>query len=210
MALLAAPLAAQISPAGAAMLSFEYSHEFSGATSPAGPAPWLTATFDDGASPGVVRLTLATTGLVANEFVSCWAFNLAPALDPADLSIALNPALGSGAFALPAVFQGANAFRADGGGKYDFAFEFKSGGGAAGRFGAGDLAVYDLGGIPGLAAGSFNYLSLSSGGHGIWPTAAHIQSIAPDSRSGWVSTPEPGMLALLALGAAALLRRRAG
>jgi hypothetical protein len=49
---------------------YEFSFEFSGATSPVGPPPWLRATFAQGADANTVELTLEATGLSGSEFVS--------------------------------------------------------------------------------------------------------------------------------------------
>ncbi|GAH74224.1 unnamed protein product, partial [marine sediment metagenome] len=66
----------------ASVVSYDLSIEFSGATPPAGAAPWLNATFDDGGSAGSVDLTLTAVNLVGSEFVNVWLFNLDPALNP--------------------------------------------------------------------------------------------------------------------------------
>ncbi|MBW7905396.1 MAG: hypothetical protein LC135_02770 [Phycisphaerae bacterium] len=200
---LAAAAAAQ-----AAILTFELSVEFSGATPPAGAAPWLTATFDDGGSPGSVDLTLATTNLVSNEFVFRWMFNLDPVLDPTSLSFSAPSK--TGAFTDPVINTGVDSFMADGDGKFDIEVVFSNAGGPANRFGAGDSVKYTITGIPGLTAASFDFLSAPAGGHGPFPTAAHVGGIgANDDESGWITVPEPstGLAGLLIL-CAALARRR--
>ena len=45
--------------ANASVLTYDLSVEFSGATPPAGAAPWLRAVIDDGGSPGSVTMTLS-------------------------------------------------------------------------------------------------------------------------------------------------------
>ncbi|HMQ16165.1 MAG TPA: hypothetical protein PKC49_09345, partial [Phycisphaerae bacterium] len=145
----------------AAIIKFELSIEFSGATPPAGAAPWLTATFDDGGTPGSVDLTLETTNLVSNEFVFSWLFNLDPVLDPTSLSFSAPSK--TGAFTDPVINTGVDAFMADGDGKFDIEVVFNSAGGPANRFGAGDSVKYTITGIAGLTAASFDFLSAPAG-----------------------------------------------
>ncbi|MGB2936607.1 MAG: PEP-CTERM sorting domain-containing protein, partial [Phycisphaerae bacterium] len=99
----------------------------------------------------------------------------------------------------------------DGDGNYDILVAFADGE-LGNRFTAGDSIHYTVTGIAGLTAGSFDFLSAPSGGHGPFLVAAHVRSIGPDEDSGWVATPEPASVGLLALGlgAVAALRRRAG
>ncbi len=52
VAAVVAALVLVASSANAAVVSWDLSYEFSGATPPEGAAPWLTATFDDGGWPG--------------------------------------------------------------------------------------------------------------------------------------------------------------
>ena len=63
------------SKAEASVITFDFDIEFSGATAPEGPAPWLTATFDDKGTPGSVELAMSTAGLVEAEYVNEWLFN---------------------------------------------------------------------------------------------------------------------------------------
>jgi len=192
--------------AGASTITFPMSVEFSGGTPPIGASPWLTATFDDGGSAGSVDLTLETTNLTGTEFVFQWTFNLDPALDPTDLEFSAPTKIG--AFANPTVSLGTNAFMADGDGRYDVKVAFENSDGPPTRFGAGDTVIYTITGIPTLTASSFDFLSEPAGGHGPYPTAAHVGAIPPDGNSGWITTPEPAALSLVALGAGLLLGRR--
>ena len=192
-----------------AIVTFQLGKEFSGATPPAGSAPWLTATFDDGGSAGSVTLMLTATNLTGDEDVEEWYLNLDPALDSTELSFSL--ASKTGVFDDPTVSLGADQFKADGDGNYDILFAFASGPPSK-RFTAGDSIQYTVTDIAGLTAGSFDFLSAPNGGHGPFLVAAHVRSIGPDEDSGWVTAPEPASVGLLALGlgAVAALRRRAG
>jgi len=192
--------------AQADILTFDLSMEFSGGTPPAGTAPWLRAEFNDFGSPGYVRLTMTALNLTNKEFVSKWYFNLDPVMDPTSLTF-WGP-YKTGSFNDPVISTGIDAFKADGDGKYDIKFRFATGGGAARRFTDGDVARYWIYGA-GVTASSFDYLSAPAGGHGPFPTAAHVQGIGPcGADSGWVTVPEPMTIGTLGLGGLTFLVRR--
>jgi hypothetical protein len=189
------------SPIQATTLTFDYTFEFSGATAPEGPAPWLRATFDDSVGPNKVKLTLSALGLTDNEFVSSWYFNF----DPTKNATTSLPSMVDDADAdWDSIAAGNDAFKADGDGKYDFKIEFTTSGD---RFEGGDIVILEFSGT-GITANSFNYFSLPDGGSGPFLSAAHVQSIGPnDDKSGWVageivttSVPEPMVLILLGAG----------
>jgi len=191
------------SQGSAGTLTFDFNIEFSEGTPPAGPPPWLRATFDDAANPGFVRLTMSALGLTDVEFVSEWSFNLDTALDPTQLTFAavgINPAVPN------SIDTGVDAFQADGDGKYDILFDFPTAN-SPDRFTAGETVIYDIDGIVGLTANSFNFLSAPAGGHGPFFAAAHVQGIGPEGEdSGWVApgggapVPEPATMLLLGSG----------
>jgi hypothetical protein len=195
---------AVVAPARATTLTFEYGFEFSGATAPAGPAPWLTATFDDEVNPGFVRLTMDTADLTGDEFVDGngtgkggWYFNLNPLFNPNQLTFGFI----SGNDA-DNILKGIDAYQADGDGRYDIRFTWNSA--SPFRLSAGQTAVYDIAGIPGLTVNDFNFDSAPAGGKGPFLSAAKVQGIGLQAESGWVApttvtitqVPEPTALVL--------------
>ncbi len=189
--------------AQAGIIEYELSEEFSGATPPSGSAPWLTATFDDGGTPGSVTLTLEATNLTGGEFVARWFFNLDPALNVTSLSFF--PLVTAGAMDDPIISQAADSHPADGDGDFDILLLFSNVADADKRFGPGESVEFTIIGISTLTAASFNFLSASSTQDGL-PTASHVQGIG--EFSGWLTVPEPSSLALAAMGVFWFRRRR--
>jgi len=181
----------------AAIVAYDLCIEFSGATPPAGPSPWLRATFDDGDITGNVTLTMEDLNLTDTEFVSEWYFNLDPVLNLTNLTIDFYD-VQSGT-----VSTGTDSFKADGDGLYDILFSFPTSGD---RFGDGESSTWTFT-LDGLTANSFDFLSLPDGGHGPYPTAAHVQGIA-GGYSGWITTPIPGAVWLFGAGLFGLIGMR--
>ena len=204
-------------PAASATLTFYYCEEFSGATPPAGPGPWLSASFTN-TGVNTVQLVMSAGGLVGTEFVDDWLFNLDPLLSAGDLSFAFV----SGGSTANAVNLGTNAFQADGDGLYDIQLDFPPPPGTfTAKFTAGELVTYNITytGAGSFDENSFDFLSAPAGGHGPFKSAAHVQGIGTDGgQSGWVNdcvpTPEPSSMLLLGMGLTAasgmLVRRRKG
>jgi hypothetical protein len=190
------------------MLVYSLNVEFSGATAPSSTPPWVVVAMDDFGSSGSVEMTVTAPGLSASENILSLYMNLAPSLDPNDLTFSLD-AKSRAAMTTPTIETGVNDFKADGDGRYDILFTFASGGPPQ-TFVNGDSITYTLSGIPTLDVNSFNFNSSPAGGNGPFRMAAHIQNTGGGEASGWIAgpdpeivvVPEPSSLALLALSVA--------
>jgi hypothetical protein len=186
--------------AGRADVDFYLSTEYSGGTPPSGSGPWLHAHLAD--VTGGVDLTLTSLLTDSTEFVTEWAFNLDPALDPTHLSFAL---VSGGPAAT--ITDGTNFFKADGDGKFDILFAFAAAP-PAGRFNDSDAVTYRITSADVITAASFDCLSQPSGVHGPYTTAAHVQGTGGGGFSGWIAVPEPATLSLLMMAGIILAIRR--
>lgn len=186
---------------------------FDGSPDPAGPVPWVRASFNDfdkGGGFGPVTLTFEALNLTGAEHVTELYLNLNPIFDPTHLSPGLIEKVGD--FESPVAAFGADAFQADGDGRYDIHFAFASSGGPSSLFGVGDSFSLPIGsafGLP-ISASSFDFPSTSDGTSGPFYMAARIEGIGPNNASAWIATPEPssGLLAALALIGFCIIRRR--
>jgi hypothetical protein len=199
--------------AGAATETLDLNDVFSG-TTPGGSQPWLTLTSQDVAT-NTVQFTFDAVNLpTGGEFVSGWYFNFNPALD-SDLtklsfSIVSNPT----GFTTSNIKVGTMA-GADGGGYYNFEFDFPTSGST---FTSGEQVVVDVSGTNGFSVNESDFLYLASphGGNGVYYSAAHIQAES-GGNSGWIGAtaiPEPtsyaAIVGVLTLGMISWRRRRAG
>lgn len=209
-------------PSMAGTLVIELNHEYSGAASPTGNAPWARATFTDKGG-GVVGLVLECLLQDSKEFMAKanggannrqgWVFNIDPSLDATDLSFThLSGTDASG------IFTDNEGYKAGPDKFYDIVFQFGTG------LHGGDVASYDLtiaGG--GLLASSFDFVSDDGPvGQTGYHSAAHVQGIRTPSSgtgtSGWVGggvgaqmipLPSAGVMSLAGVGLLAGRRRRA-
>ena len=174
-------------PAAAASLDFAFAVQFSNSTLPGGPAPWINVNLNDStAAAGYdVRATITGTGLTGSEFIT--GVYLSNTTNPAQLTA--NEVSDSNG-ALEDVLFGADAFQADGDGKYDILFDFSSN---PPRFTNGETYVVDFNWTGGsLTLASFNILAAPGGGHGPFFAAAHLQGISTGDGSTWIADGNGG------------------
>lgn len=184
----------------ATTIQFALNNSYSGGP-PSGSGPWLTATFED-IGADLVKLTMTATNLVGSEDVRQWGFNINPTLEASLASLTFTHISGVTAASIDVGADASNEGPSHG---YDFQFNWGSGSNSV--FVAGVSSVYNLGGISGLNANSFNFAS--EGGAPSFFTAAHIQQIpGAGDDSAWIGSgasrnvvPEPSAVSwLLAAG----------
>jgi hypothetical protein len=212
---------AMTAPVSAATNVFEFDVEFSEmGMDPKGPAPWLTATFDDTADAigaNGVRLTMSAGNLVNQEFVNDWYFNFDDNLDVTQLSFAAVDITDTATFnTMTDISTSKNFFMSDGDGNFDMLFDFTTSNGQNGirRFGAGDEVIIDITYTDPITVSSFDFFSEMDGEQGTYLAAAMVQSISdpsctdpgdPYCGSGFIGVvPEPVSSTLFIVGAVSL------
>ncbi len=195
-----------INQAGAATSKFNMNFLYSGGAVPEGPNPWATATFIDSGSNNVT-LTMSTANLVGSEFISVWLFNIDPVLD---LDLLAFSSTGIPDSVPDSINTGHNAFKAGPDKFYDIEFDFPQPNNPN-RFTSGETVVYEItySGADTMDALSFNFQSTSDKPYRHYYSAAHIQSIGSEGKSGWISgaptvVPEPISSTLFIVGGLAL------
>lgn len=176
-------------------MMFNLDYEFSGASNPEGDPPWLRATFTD--ITGGVHLLMEDIGLVNDEHVKSWYFNLDPSLDSNSLTFTYIDGVTAD------VSTGNDQFKADGDGYFDILFEFDGH-----NFGVESYSEFFITSTDPIIEMSFNFCSIKNGEYTQHGTAAHVGGIGPNGEdSGWIAgldpptvVPEPSSMTLLILG----------
>jgi hypothetical protein len=195
-----APMAAM----QASALTFDFSVVLTGDT-PVGDDPWARVTIDD-IGANTVRVTLENlTDPEDGQFLTALYLNIDPFVD-----VTASNFVDGGKFNPDStVFDDEDAF---GSANYTFDlfadFDTTNSGGGEQRINGGEFVSFDLTGT-GLSSASFLALSSKDGAPDTYGMI-HIQGIPGEGEgSSKIGTvPEPASMAVLGLGAAALLRRR--
>ena len=197
---------------------FNLNTEFSGATAPPGPGPWVRFTFHT-VSTGTVELTIDNLLAAGANKIGAGYFNISELLVPTAITVT-----NTGGVASSAILQkianplssgpNANPFKADGDGYFDFRVDFPT---DSDTFGGGQSSKYTLT-ATGLTDAAFNFSSESGGGNGSYHAAVHMQGLgANGTDSGWLGdaavVPLPaaawmGMSLLGGVGGVGFFRRR--
>jgi hypothetical protein len=189
---------AGIQSAQAAPLTYNLTYEFSGGADPQGPSPWLTAMFEDVATDEV-KLTLSTPGLVADEFVTSWLFNVdvGTETDFNFLDLKYTPfSPGSADAADYNIGSTFNFYSLPPAQGFDIEFSFPTSNGHLNRFEAGESLIFLIEGF-GINANIFDALNP---GDPSFPTVAKVQGISIDPGSGKITVPEPATMLLVGMG----------
>lgn len=176
--------------------------EYSGATPPQDPPPWLQATFTD-VDPGKVELKVDALGLTGDEYVSKWMFNFDERYEADVSSLQFSPLPG------PLNSLGLTANTYGGGGAHGFDIELGFPTAKNDRFGADDSFTFTItSSILGnsLEAALFDVFNNYKKGP-YFKSIAHIEGIGDDGEeSGWIapgavpSVPESPTLLLVGIG----------
>jgi hypothetical protein len=179
-----------VSTAFAGSLEFDLDNMYAGTVAPSATLPWVKATFTD-IDATHVSLKLDAVGLVSSEFVSEWAFNIDPQIDPSTVSFTQTSHLNYAGYSSTSVTAVANGSGA--GPAHGFDIDFGLGTSQSSRFGVAAEVIYTLTRAAGLSAANFNFSNAS--GSTITTTAAHVQSIGAEGEfSAWVDPSGPGIV----------------
>jgi len=188
---------------GAATLQLDFGVSFGDpldpdTAAPDGPAPWLTAFFDDGGSAGSVTLTLTVSSDVGDADVTAVYLNVDDAIGATNLTITPvdETSISPGAV----ISKGTDMFKADADGWYDILFDLPPPGGD--RFMAGESLIYTIT-AEDLVASSFNFYSTPDlvDSNGPFLGAAKFGSTGDGSQSDWVgAVPVPAAVWLFGSG----------
>jgi hypothetical protein len=231
--LLVLTLAALIGPTKtcAGGIFYQFNTPFPNDPGADGGPSWVSAYFQNGASPGEVVLSITNTAtggdFIAGEGNGAAAggifFNLIPSLNVSNLvftvvsgnSYAPSVSLSQASDGPGGGNNNGYGFKADGDGFYSIAVDFGN------NLTSGASVQFDITGISTLTAVNFESVSIPGGGAGQYNAAAHVQGLGvggstwiyPSGGSQMIPIPEPASSSLLVaglglLGAARLWLRR--
>lgn len=169
--------------AQALMIQWDLSYEYTQATSPEGPKPWVTIKVYDSIISDTTIIEV-NSFLVNSEFIKSVYFNVDS--DPTQSFYEINDSTAPS----PLVIFSPNSYHAAGDGWFDMKLDFTRD--IQNKFLGGEkfsMSIVD----PNISANSFNLQSVNS----LNPLfcAAHIGGIGDNDRSGWITnnilTPEP-------------------
>lgn len=171
---------------------------YTGST-PGGTAPWVTVTINDITANTVNVRVDHNASSATGQFVSDVYLNLNPFVSPIVLSNEINANKRNGVISLSN-----NGVNGAAGNNFDLGISFKTSNAQSGvnRLKPGEFWSADFSGT-GLSAASF--FAANNRGNFV---GAHVQGISGGLSGHITAVPEPATLTALALGAAAVLRRR--
>lgn len=193
-----APMAAM----QASALEFDFSVVLTGDT-PVGDDPWARVTIDD-IGAGSVRVTVENlTDASDGQFLTALYLNIDPFVD-----VTASNFVGGDSFNPDNTVSDSEDGFFNAGYTFDLFADFDTSNSGGTRINGGDSVSFDLSG-DGLSSASFLALSSKDGSPDTYGMI-HIQGIPGEGEgSSKIGTvPEPASMAVLGLGAAALLRRR--
>lgn len=183
----------------AAAITWDYGHvHVSSPASPAGAAPWATLVFVQNGVDTVDFTLTHNASSAAGQFLANIYLNIVPFIGGITLT-----SLDETQATITSMATGLNAFSHDGAWDFDMFLQFQVSGGA-GRLAPGESVSWRAMGS-GLTEAHFD--AWSNGPHAS-QSLIHIQGIPGGESAHLEPVPEPATMALLGLGAAALLRRR--
>lgn len=183
-------------PSASAIVTFDFEVLITGQM-PQGSSPWATLTIEDNGTDTVDMTLSHNAGSAQGQFISKLLLNIDPFADNLTLSHSSTKITGSG--------FGMDAFN-DAGGMFDMYvdFEVSNRDGGAHRLKPGESVSWQVMG-DGLSEDDF--VALSQGNLNVF-ALLHIQGINGGGSGKVAPVPEPGTLAAIGVGLAALASRR--
>lgn len=191
------------SAAHAAILSYDYSAQYTGSGIESSSHPSIIATFED-VSDGV-KFTLTASGLPNNAYIDDVYFNLNPTLSPSALSFS-DQTVSAGSFTTPTITTGVNDQTAPAAYGFDLKLDFANA--KKDRFDLSDSYMVTIkSSETTLTAADFDFFASAPGNKTPLPTAMHVPGLGGGFGPN-LTVPEPTTLVLTAMSGSLLLLRR--